>query len=76
MTEQVKVSPAPIQRNDRDVAIELTKLHLRTNTVYEEKELANLYASFYALSANLSNGNSKRLLPLLNEDIKEKIKGE
>lgn len=51
MADDIKVSPAPIQRNRRDIGIELLRLYLErgnyvTDEITEDK-IADLYKKYY-----------------------------
>ena len=61
------------QRNDRDIALELTKLYCDEYTITEENELEEQYAKFYALSTYLSNTEPDQLKALIPEEILSKI---
>lgn len=55
MTDTIKVDPTPIQRNDRDVAIELTKLYYERNDFENADEIVDIYLKFYLTAAGASN---------------------
>lgn len=61
------------QRNDRDVAVELTKIYCEQYVLSAEHEIEEQYAKFYALSTYLSNTDPQRLKSLLPEEILSKI---
>lgn len=54
MADDIKVSPTPIQRNRRDIGIELLRLYLEkgnyvTNEITEDK-IADLYKKYYKIA--------------------------
>jgi len=72
MAEEIKVKPAPIQRNSQDVAIELLNLHIQ-NTVVDcsVENLQNLYAKFYSTARALEGIHFKYLKEYLPEELKK-----
>lgn len=71
---KVRVSPAPIQRNTNDVAIELTKLYLETyNVELSPENLARMYAGFYAIAAVCENRYLENILSILPDEIRPYI---
>ena len=63
------ISEMKTQRNNRDVALELTKLYYNQNAILEEGELEKKYAKFYALASYLSDSDVDDLKKLVPEDI-------
>ena len=57
------------QRNNRDVALELTKLYYTQNAILEEGELEEKYAKFYALASYLSDSDVHDFKKMVPEDI-------
>lgn len=55
MSEKLDVNPTPIQRNQYDVAVDLTKLYysLRLETP-EIEEIQETYAKFYAVACGMA----------------------
>lgn len=62
-----------VQRNDRDVALELMKLYCEQNIFREENGFAKQYAEFYALSTYLSLAEPDQLKELIPQEILSKI---
>lgn len=60
MSNEVKVSPTPIQRNRRDVAIEMVELYLKhgsfTSEEITEDRLCELYKKFHSKANDCDNG--------------------
>lgn len=73
MAENVSVSPTPIQRNAKDVAIELLNLHLEREAVSAE-ELSGLYAKYYTLAYTLDRKSPSDLRVFLPEEITSKFR--
>ncbi|MBY6900398.1 hypothetical protein [Clostridium botulinum] len=60
MADDIKVSPTPIQRNRRDIGIELLRLYLErgnyvTNEITEDK-IADLYKKYYKVAVESELG--------------------
>lgn len=60
-------------RNILDVAMELTKIHLKTYGVADSDELKGVYADYYSLAKSLGARSGKSLSAFLPEEIKKKI---
>ncbi|WP_017797583.1 hypothetical protein [Oceanobacillus kimchii] len=61
-----------VQRNDRDVAVELTQLHLQYEA--DGSNVAELYSRYYALSRYMGYvdpGSYRKFIP---DEIVEKLK--
>lgn len=60
MNNEVKVSPTPIQRNRRDVAIEMLEMYLKhgsfTSEEITEERLCELYKKFHSRAIDSDNG--------------------
>lgn len=78
MEEDMKLKSTPIQRNEYDVAIELTNLYFSYRTDSPEvEEIQQVYARFYAVVCGMDvkfrNGIPvNRIEELLPEALKEK----
>ncbi|MGC8229007.1 hypothetical protein ACP2W0_08390 [Pseudobacillus badius] len=72
MSDKVKVSPTPIQRNSADVAIELLEMHLRKEAV-DANEIEVLYAKYYALARALEATKAYDLKVLVTNEIRAKL---
>lgn len=55
MADDVKVKPTPIQRNEFDVAIELTKLYYDSFSVDNKDEVAETFLKFYSVARGAHN---------------------
>lgn len=73
MSENIKVSPTPIQRNSADVAMELLKIHLN-NAVFNVDDIGELYAKYFAIAKTLEYKSYDLLEEFIPEEIKAKIK--
>ena len=73
MSENVKTSPNPIQRNFRDVAFELSKLYLDRQNVIDLEKIQSTYIKMYAavVAADVKSTGRQP-----NEVIKELIPEE
>lgn len=76
MADSVSVDPTPIQRNQYDVAVDLTKLYYeRSNIRPSVEEIQETYAKFYAVACGMyvkAHGKSpvdniQKLLPEILE---------
>lgn len=60
MSDSVRVEPTPIQRNRRDIAIELVQLFLEhgnyTQDQITEEKIAELYASYFKKAVECDQG--------------------
>lgn len=60
MSNDVSVNPTPIQRNRRDVAIEMLQLYLKywsfTAEEITEDKFCELYSKFYKRALDCDNG--------------------
>lgn len=72
MSENISVSPTPIQRNELDVAMELLALHVNKVPV-EAEEIGDLYAKYYSLAYILKKGKPNDLKQFLPEGMERKI---
>ncbi|CAF1719554.1 hypothetical protein [Bacillus subtilis] len=70
----VSTKPSPIQRNQYDVAVELTQLHVEKYGVSNPNDIADAYAKYYALAFILHRDRGSQLVTLLPEEIKSKLK--
>lgn len=64
MADNINVEPTPIQRNRRDVAVELLKLSIswdKTKKDYTEDEIIALYNKFYANACSIENMTTAEL---------------
>ncbi len=75
-SEDIKVEPTPIQRNDRDVAVELTKLYYSTFGFKNADEIANTYLKFYATAAGASESDAIDLTDFMTKEFEELLLGE
>ena len=73
MSDNVNVKPTPIQRNEFDVALELTQLELRMG-VYASEDLEEIFAKYYAIAKVLKNKRSEQLEALLSENLLKDLK--
>lgn len=72
MSENISVSPTPIQRNSLDVAMELLTLHV-SKTPVEANELSELFAEYYSLANILHRKSPSDLKVFLPEEILSKL---
>lgn len=72
MSDRISVQPTPIQRNSKDVAIELLKLHASRGPV-EPEHIEELYTKYYSLAETLSKTPTSRLLDFIPAETKGKI---
>ncbi|OWV38185.1 hypothetical protein CE489_01560 [Bacillus spizizenii] len=70
----ISTSPNPIQRNQYDVAVELTQLHVEKYGVIDPDDIAEAYAKYYALAFTLHRDRGSHLAQFLPEEIKNKFK--
>ncbi|TKI70107.1 hypothetical protein FC756_08355 [Lysinibacillus mangiferihumi] len=70
MTDRISVQPTPIQRNSKDVAIELLKLHVSRGPV-EPEHIEELYTKYYSLAETLSKTPASKLLKFIPTETKE-----
>ncbi len=75
-SEDEKVEPTPFQRNDRDVAVELTKLYYSTVGFKNADEIANTYLKFYATAAGASESDAAYLSDFMTKEFEEVYLGE
>ncbi|MFC5466769.1 hypothetical protein [Lederbergia graminis] len=73
MAEDIKVERVS-QRNEFDVAVDLTKLYLDEFTISDEEEIEKQFATFYALAVTLKNTDTYHLQKLVPEEILNKLK--
>ena len=75
MSENIKVSPTPLQRNAQDVAVELLNCHIKLYNIdnTKEGELARLYSMYYATAKTLEKTQHSNLSDFLPEEVKEKF---
>jgi hypothetical protein len=74
MTNVVKTSPTPIQRNKFDVAIELTQLQRQLGGLSYSEDIEKTFAKYYALAILCENANYEQLLSFVSEDFGNKLK--
>lgn len=72
MSDRISVQPTPIQRNSKDVAIELLKLHASRVSVGPDN-IEELYTKYYSLAETLSKTPAHKLLDFIPAETKEKI---
>lgn len=70
MCENVKLTS--IQRNEFDVAVELTKLHYETNIIKPD-DIKKIFAEYYSLARILNSSSDDTLINFLPEDVKKKL---
>ncbi|MGG0569761.1 hypothetical protein ABE033_13760 [Priestia megaterium] len=68
MAENIKVSPAPIQRNSADVAMELFNWHIKLKSTNVD-EFGDVYAKYYAIAETLSRKSTSDLAQFLPNDF-------
>jgi hypothetical protein len=73
MADDIRVSPTPIQRNVKDVALELTLLYYQNNNTDSIEEIQETYAKFYAIAETLRRSHYKEFGGLLPNSIKEML---
>jgi len=73
MSDTIKTQPTPIQRNDRDVAVELTKLYYEHFACEDIDEIANTYIKFYATSYG-AYIQGRSLVDFMPDGLKELLK--
>lgn len=62
-----------MQRNNLDVALELTQLYYKNTAINSPEELEMTYAKFHTLVYTLQSNNYRNFIDLLPEDIKKVI---
>ncbi|MGE6629181.1 hypothetical protein [Bacillus sp. NPDC077027] len=62
-----------VQRNNLDVALELTQWHLEKYGVHHEDQIAQTYAKYFALMEVLETADYDQLLEFLPNEIKQKL---
>jgi hypothetical protein len=73
MSDKVKVSPTPIQRNAFDVATELTMRYFEHQNPKSPEEMGEVFAKFYATAFVCSSKSSSELAPLVDEKIADRF---
>jgi hypothetical protein len=73
MSDTVRVSPTPIQRNKFDVAVELTQLHFEQNINTTSNDIEGLFAKYYALAEYCEKVHLSKLQKLVPADIVSKV---
>ena len=73
MDNNINIAPNPIQRNQRDVALELTKMYLDRFSVDSLEEMQEVYSKFYAVCVNIEIKNLKRTRAL-RDLVSEKVR--
>ena len=73
MDNNINITPNPIQRNQRDVALELTKMYLDRFSVDSLEEMQEVYSKFYAVCVNIEIKNLKRT-SALRDLVSEKVR--
>ena len=75
MADKVKVMPTPIQRNELDVATELTQLYFRDrNGTVEEIQSAFLSFAVAAAAAGIVTYNPRDFTQFLPEELQTMFK--
>jgi hypothetical protein len=70
MSENVKLTS--IQRNEFDVAVELTQLHCEVFNVKPD-DIKKIFAEYFSLARTLNYSSEDTLINFLSEDIKKKL---
>ena len=74
MSEEVRVAPTPIQRNELDVAMELTEMYYKHNAFPESiEELRETYSKFFAVAKGLNNTSFTHLTDYMPNELKQII---
>ena len=73
MDNNINITPNPIQRNQRDVALELTQMYLDRFSVDSLEEMQEVYSKFYAVCVNIEIKNLKRT-SALKDLVSEKVR--
>ena len=73
MTNDINVQASSVQRNHKDVALELTKMYLDRFAVDSLEEIQEVYSKFYAVSVNIEAKNFKRT-SVLQDLVSEKVR--
>ncbi|KDR95695.1 hypothetical protein SAMN02745945_01546 [Peptoclostridium litorale DSM 5388] len=73
--EDINLNPAPIQRNEFDVAVELTMYVARATRLGKQKDIQDVFLSFYSLAKVLDETDPKKLMKYIPEDLRETIEG-
>lgn len=71
MANDINVKPSPIQRNNRDIAIELTKMYLKDFGIQSLEDMQEVYAKFYAVSTLMERKSYAELEELVSENLKQ-----
>jgi len=72
MSDNIKVSPTPIQRNSADVAMELLNIHLQ-NVHFQATDIGGIYAQYFALAKTLEYKSPSDLKEFIPEEIAAKL---
>ena len=73
MREVVSVEDKTQGRNLLDVAMELTKFHIREYGISDEEDLKKTYTEYYSLAKVLGKQNSEDLKRFLPESITKEL---
>lgn len=76
MSNDLKIRPTPIQRNELDVAMELTQLHFKELSIEGEDHIKKVFTEYYSLIKSLEYtafNDRKKLYEFLPEDIKKNM---
>lgn len=76
MADEIKVAPTPIQRNELDVATELTQIYFKSNVPQSVEEVQITFTKMYAAvgAAKLGGSNSSALKSHLKAYLPEELK--
>lgn len=70
LSNDIKVSPTPIQRNAFDVAVELTKMNFKTRDTTNPDEIAEVFVKFLAAAILFKGTDYNTLRDLLPDKLK------
>ena len=74
MSEEIKVKPTPIQRNELDVAMELTQLYYGTHDINSIEEMQSTFVKFYASVGIAENMRFEGRLEFVPKELSEAYK--
>jgi hypothetical protein len=73
MADEIKVAPTPIQRNELDVATELTQIYFKSRTPESVEDIQITFAKMFAAVFAAKHGGSA-LKPHMKAQLPEELK--
>lgn len=74
MSDNITLTPTPIQRNEFDVAIELAMYVARAQRLGKEEDVSDVFVRFYSLAKVLGATEPAKLIKYLPEELQNGIK--